>query len=400
MKIGRTLLVLGATAGIAYLQHNNGRKLGVRTNRPGTGAEPLDVRKKSILSRTVRTAATYAQLARPLREFSPWSILPALVAARRNRHTHSLAGLTDKVVLITGGSRGFGLALAQEFASHGAKIILTARDADELARAREKLLALGLASTDVSTIPCDLTDQEQAKKMIAAATREFGQIDILVNNAGIIAVGSVENQPVDAFKSAIESNYYTMLHTTLAVLPQMLARQSGSIVNIASIGGKLAVPHLLPYSASKFAALGFSQGLHAELRAKGIRVTTVCPGLMRTGSQTHAHFTGDREREYRWFSMGASLPGVSISARSAAKKVVRATIEGRTEITITPQALLAATFAQALPESTATIMHWVNSQMLPQPTGDANAATVPGKDVRGKEPVPSLIPLRSATAQR
>jgi short-subunit dehydrogenase len=394
MKIGRTLLVLGAIAGIAYLERTNGRKRGARIGRPLA----RDVRKKGTLGRTVRTVASYAKMVRPLREFSPWSILPALLAARHKRNTSLLTGLAGKVVLITGGSRGFGLALAQEFARHGAKIILTARDAEELARAQEKLLALGLTSADVSTIPCDLTDEEQARKMIATATREFGGIDILVINAGIISVGPVENQPVDAFKSAMESNYYTMLHTTLAVLPQMLARRSGSIVNITSIGGKLAVPHLLPYSASKFAALGFSQGLHAELRSKGIRVTSVCPGLMRTGSQTHALFTGDREREYRWFSMGASLPGISISARAAAKKVVRATILGRTEITITPQAILAATFAQALPETTATVMHWVNST-LPQPTGDASAATVPGKDVRGKELTP-LIPLGRAAAQR
>ncbi len=284
----------------------------------------------------------------------------AFSVARRSRLDRSLAG---KVVLITGGSRGFGLALAEEFASRGARLILTARDAGELRRAREKLLALGigLQDADVRTIPCDLTDYEQTQRMIAQASAEFGQIDILVNNAGIITVGPVEDQSLAAFKTAMESNYYTMLHATLAVMPQMLERRSGRIVNITSIGAKLAVPHLLPYSASKFAALGFSQGLHAELRAKGIWVTTVCPGLMRTGSHRHALFTGDREREYRWFSLGASLPGVSTSAKSAARQVVEATAKGRTEITITPQALLAATLAQALPAYTAGLMHWVNS---------------------------------------
>jgi short-subunit dehydrogenase len=322
----------------------------------------------------------------------------AVSAARRGRNHRSLTG---KVVLITGGSRGFGLAMAEEFGSHGARVILTARDAGELARAREKLLApaIGLRDRDVRTLPCDLTDSEQTEKMIALATSEFGKIDVLVNNAGIISVGPVENQSLAAFKSAMESNYYTMLHATLAVLPQMLARRSGRIVNITSIGAKLAVPHLLPYSASKFAALGFSQGLHAELRAKGIRVTTVCPGLMRTGSHRHALFTGDQEREYRWFSLGASLPGISTSARNAARKVVQATAAGRTEITITPQAILAATFAQALPRCTAQVMHWVNSLVLPRPAPGPDRPMAAGRDARGKELTP-LVQLGRIAARR
>lgn len=388
MKIGRTLLMLGAVAGVAWLELYSARRRGVRNG----GTLARDIPQKGGLSRTV-------QFAWQLRKDSAWNVIPALITAGSNRNRSSLMGLAGKVVLITGGSRGFGLALAEEFATHGAKIILTARDPEELTRAREKLLALGCPPADVSTVPCDLTDEEQTRKMIAAVTGEFGRIDILVNNAGIITVGPVENQPVAAFKSAMESNYYAMLHTTLAVLPQMLARGDGNIVNITSIGGKLSVPHLLPYSASKFAALGFSQGLHAELRGKGIRVTSVCPGLMRTGSYAHALFTGDREREYRWFSLGASTPGVSISAKAAAKKVVRATIEGRTELTFTPQAILAATLAQAIPEYTATVMHWVNSRVLPAPAENTDPSMVPGKDIRGKELTP-LIPLGRSAAQR
>ena len=161
----------------------------------------------------------------------------------------------------------------------------------------------------------------------------------------------------------------------------------------------MAVPHLLPYSASKFAALGFSQGLHAELRAKGVRVTTVCPGLMRTGSHRHALFTGDKEREYRWFSLGASLPGVSTSAKNAARQVVEATVKGRTEITITPQAFLMATFAQALPQVTAELMHWVNSMILPRPVSGPHQTMVPGRDARGKELTP-LMPLGRIAARQ
>jgi len=371
MKIGRTLLVLGVVAGAGCLE------LYARRRR-SRGFARQSEREKG----TLRSFARSALRSRGRDMLPALAALPELVGRYRKRDAFRLQG---KAVLITGGSRGFGLALAEEFAGRGAKLILTARDAEELERARKQLLRLGFPGEDVRTIACDLTDREQTKTMVEAATREFGQIDILVNNAGIISVGPVENQPVEAFKSAIESNYYTMLHATLAVLPQMLERRSGNIVNIASIGGKVAAPHLLPYSASKFAALGFSQGLHAELRAKGICVTSVCPGLMRTGSHTQALFSGDKEREYRWFSLVASLPGVSVSARAAARKVARATADGRTEISITPQAIVFGTLAQALPELTATAMRWTNSILLPQPVADPGASMVPGREVRGQE---------------
>lgn len=307
----------------------------------------------------------------------------------------------EKIILITGGSRGFGLAMAEEFARNGARLVLTARNAQELEGARRKLLSCGagLQENDVHTIAADLSDAEQAQQVVNFTLERFGRIDVLVNNAGVITVGPVENQSLEAFRKAMDGNFYTMLHTTLAALPGMLAQGKGQIVNITSIGAKLAVPHLLPYSASKFAALGFSQGLHAELQSKGIQVTTVCPGLMRTGSHRHALFAGDRDREYRWFSLGASLPCVSISARSAARQVVQATATGKTEIAITPQAQLAATFAQALPSLTAACMRWANTLLLPKPVHNKNFVLIPGSHARSKEWTP-LIALGQQAARR
>lgn len=317
-----------------------------------------------------------------------------LKKARRHRR-RTLAG---KVVVITGSSRGLGLAMAEEFGRNGARLVLTARHLDGLERARAYLLKKrAVREDDVEMIACDLTEADQAEEMIARATSRFGQIDVLVNNAGIISVGPVENQPLSAFLDAINGIYYPMLYSTLAVLPQMLARRSGSIVNITSIGGKMAVPHLLPYSASKFATVGFSQGLHAELRAKGVRVTTVCPGLMRTGSHLNALFTGDQQSEYRWFSLSATLPGLSASAEHAARKIVRATIRGATEITITPQAFIAARLAQVSPECTAALMHLVNSLILPGPGNSSQAK--PGKESKGKEWKPAMV-LGSRAAGR
>ena len=169
---------------------------------------------------------------------------------------------------------------------------------------------------------------------------------MLLNCAGIIEVGPIENQPLSAFYRAMESNFYSALHTISAALPHLLRQQprSGasrraSIVNISSIGGKFGVPHMLPYVASKFALTGFSEGLHAELRAKGIRVTTVCPGLMRTGSQVHATFVGNVEAEQRWFDFSATTPGIAASVTHAAGRIYNATAAGRAEITITPAGL-------------------------------------------------------------
>jgi short-subunit dehydrogenase len=293
-----------------------------------------------------------------------------------------------KVVLITGGSRGLGLALAEEFGRRGAKLALTARNTEELERARMLLLERRAARSveDIFIFPSDLREQEHAEEVIQQTTRHFGQIDILVNNAGIITVGPIENQSAEDFRNVMAANFFSGLYCTLAILPQMLARRNGTIVNIASVGGKVAVPHMLPYTASKFAVVGFSEGLNAELRAKGIRVTTVCPGLMRTGSHLNALFNGDAELEYRWFSLGASLPGISTSARSAARKIVRAVIAGRSEIAITLQAELASRLANLSPATTTRMMQLMNFGLPAAVQGKTH--TRPGSDVRGLELTP------------
>src|ERR1700758_4625105 len=294
----------------------------------------------------------------------------ALCASARTRRL--LSRLRGKVVLITGSSRGLGLALAEEFGKNGAKLVLTARDPEELERAGAALMARGAIASpeDVVAFAADLREPDKAERLIERATAHFGRIDILVNNAGIITVGPLENQTLQDFRDVMDANFFTGVLCTLAVLPQMLARGEGSIVNITSIGGKVAVPHLLPYTASKFAAVGFSEGLNTELRSEGIRGTTGCPGLMRTGSHRSALFTGDAEREYRWFSLGAALPGTSISARWAARKIVRATAAGANEVSITPQAMIAARLNGVAPTIVMTAMRLINA-MLPGPSPES-----------------------------
>ena len=170
----------------------------------------------------------------------------------------------------------------------------------------------------------------------------------------------------------MQINFFSALYTTWAALPHLRTQtplsgnRRASIVNIASIGGKIAVPHMLPYSAAKFALVGFSEGLHAELRHKGIRVTTVCPGLMRTGGEDHANFTGDVEFERRWFNFAANTPGIAVTAKYAANKIFHAVAAGRAEITISPQAWLAARFGGVFPETLQYANALTNHHILPK----------------------------------
>jgi short-subunit dehydrogenase len=340
-------------------------------SRPAKNARGVLIGGAAIAGVAVAGAAALAALA-----FS---------AAVRSR----AANLRGKIVLITGSSRGLGLAMAEEFGRRGARIVLTARDSEELDRGRALLLRRQ-AVTDpekIIALSADLRDPGDVERLIQRVTDAWGQIDILVNNAGVITVGPIENQTLRDFREVMDANFFTGVHCTLSVLPQMLARRSGTIVNIASIGGKVAVPHLLPYTASKFAEVGFSQGLHAELRHKGVHVLTVCPGLMRTGSHVNAFFSGDSEKEYRWFSFGATTPGISTSARQAARKIVRAVIAREIEIAITPQAIVASRLAQVAPEVTGRVMGTI-SRMLPDPTA-TTAAPVRGMEARNLEPIPA-----------
>ena len=296
------------------------------------------------------------------------------------------ADLTGEVALVTGGSRGLGLALGRELAAHGCRLAICARDERELERARADLEGRG---AETLAIPCDITDRAQVEAMVAAVTGRYGRIDILVNNAGIIAVAPVQNLTHDDFARVMAVNFWGTLNPTLAVLPGMRSRGAGRIVNITSIGGKLAMPHLLPYDSAKFAAVGFSTGLRAELAGSGIAVTTVVPGLMRTGSHLHAEFGGDQEAEYRWFALGASAPyPVASGAERAARLIVRALRRGDAECTFPFTATLAARAAGTLPGATAQTLALVD-RLLPKPS-PAMTGMRPGAAVAGEIDSPLL----------
>ena len=271
--------------------------------------------------------------------------------------------LKGKTVLITGGSRGLGLVMAREFAREGARLVLCARDEAELQRAQADL-----EGSEVMTVACDVTNKQSVTEMIARINTRFGGVDVLVNNAGVIQVGPIEVMTPADFELAMQTHFWAPLNTILAVLPSMREKKSGRIVNISSIGGKVSVPHLVPYSASKFALVGLSKGLRAELMKDGIKVTTVCPGLMRTGSPRNADFKGKHELEYAWFSISDAMPLLTVSAENAAKQIVRACKRGQAELVISVPAKLAVLFESLFPEAMSQILAVVN-QLLPEAGG-------------------------------
>jgi NAD(P)-dependent dehydrogenase (short-subunit alcohol dehydrogenase family) len=290
----------------------------------------------------------------------------------------------QRVVLITGGSRGLGLELARLFADEGAYIAICSRDMAELMDAKQELRDRGAA--DVDAFRCDVTSREEAESAILRLISRWGRIDVLVNNAGIILSAPMERLKTDDFEQAMAVHFWGPLYMSLAAIPHMRRQGDGRIVNIASIGGRVAVPHLLPYCASKFALVGLSDGLRAELARHHIAVTTVCPGLMRTGSHINASFRGYHEMEFALFSMLDALPITSINAERAARRIVDATRRRRAYLTITPQAKVVALMNSLAPETFATIVALAN-RMLPR-SGGKN----PFEEKTGAESRPRWLP--------
>ena len=192
---------------------------------------------------------------------------------------------------------------------------------------------------------------------------------MLINNAGVIAVGPWQTQTPDDYREMLDIQLWGVINTTHAVLPAMIERGEGRIANVTSIGGKVSVPWLLPYSTAKFAAVGFSEGLRAELAGTGVKVTTVVPGLLRTGSFLAASFKGDRAPlEYSLFTPLSSTPATTVSAERAARRIVAALRRGDPELTLGLHAKLAARANGLLPGTVQTALSLV-ARALPEVHG-------------------------------
>jgi short-subunit dehydrogenase len=301
--------------------------------------------------------------------------LAGLEAVRRARE----ADLRGQVALVTGASRGLGFLIARELGREGCRLAICARDEAGLERVRDDLASRG---AEVFAAPCDVADQAQVEGLVTEVTLRLGPVEVLVNNAGVIQAGPAVAMEVADFEQALGVMFWGVVYPTLAVLPQMRSRRRGRIVNVTSIGSKVSVPHLLPYCSAKFAAVGFSEGLRAEMAREGIVVTTICPGLMRTGSHLNAWFKGDEVEEFASFAPLASLPLISMDAERAARQIVRAARRGEAERVLSlPAALLARVHGNA-PGLTADLLGVVN-RFLPSAAGPEPAeAAVRGMEVR------------------
>jgi NAD(P)-dependent dehydrogenase (short-subunit alcohol dehydrogenase family) len=318
-----------------------------------------------------------------------------LVRAKRIRRAYDFSG---KSVVITGGSRGLGLVLARQLAADGARITLIARDENELRRAADDIHDR-YPSADVLIMPADVGQREDVERAVARTIAQYGGIDVLINNAGIIQVGPLDHMKLSDYDDAMKTHFWGPLFLVLATLPHMRNQGGGRIVNISSVGGRISVPHLVPYSASKFALTGLSDGLRAELARDHIVVTTVCPGLMRIGSPINAVFKGQRSQEYSWFAIASSLPITTISADRAARQILTACRRGDAELVITVQAKFAVLARTLAPELFSDAMSLVH-RLLPHAVGPEGDVAEPGR-LAGSDRAPStvLAPMYAAAQQ-
>ena len=280
------------------------------------------------------------------------------------------------------------MALAYEFGSRGARLGLCARDGAELERACSALRAKGI---EAHPLVFDVTQSGQIDDLVSRASSVLGSIDVLVNDAGRITVGPSESFSHQDFEDAMNLMFWAPVNLTNAVLPLMRQRGSGRIVNITSVGGRVSIPHLLPYCCAKFAFVGFSTGLSRELTPKGIQVLTVVPGLMRTGSYLRAEFKGDSKDEFAWFGLLGNIPGFSVDAEYAARQVRIALENGQEVCTISLPAKVLIALEGLAPEVNQEVLSLASRYLLPQSSA--------GRSERGKNLNPALNALyQSVTA--
>jgi len=285
--------------------------------------------------------------------------------------------MRGRVVLITGGTRGLGLLLAEEVGRLGARVAICGRDPAAVTRARQRLNTLGV---EVHALSCDLGAREEAEAFVDSVVDAFGGIDVVINNAGAIQVAPMQDLGLEAIEESMRANFWSAVYVTLRALPYLREEGSGGrVVNITSLGGRVGLPHLTPYTAAKFAFVGFSEAMHAELASAGVKVTTVVPGLMRTGSIYNAEFAGQATREFAWFAAATSMPLLSISARRAARHIVRAMRDGRAEARLGATAHAVSFVHGIAPGLTARIMA-LTARLLPKPAGQHEPTR--GRDLR------------------
>lgn len=199
-----------------------------------------------------------------------------------------MADFTGLTVLVTGGSRGIGYATVQAFLAQGARVAVCARDPGRLEAAQSQLRGMG----EVYTQAVAVQDHHQVARFVSAVLHRYGGIDVLVNNAGVVWVGDFVDQSYDSIDGVIDVNTKGVMYFARAVLPSMIKQGRGVIINVSSGAGLSGFPHVVSYCTSKFAVVGFTESLHQEVQAYGIRVHGVCPGRVATDMQVQ--YSGHR----------------------------------------------------------------------------------------------------------
>ena len=188
--------------------------------------------------------------------------------------------LKDKIAIVTGASSGIGRATALSLAKAGAKVAIAARRTQRLEELQKEITKIG---TECIVVPCDVTNRKDCQALIDAAIKKWNHIDILINNAGIMPLSFVKNLKVDEWEQMVDVNIKGVLFCTASVITHMINQNSGHIVNISSIAGRIVFPSGSVYCATKYAVRAFSEGLRQELSARNkIRVTTIEPGIVAT----------------------------------------------------------------------------------------------------------------------
>ena len=271
-----------------------------------------------------------------------------------------MRSLKDKVVLITGGSRGIGLEIARAFARQGSRIALAARGEVELEKARTDLEE---SRADVVAIPADVGDLDSLRRLVAEVERSLGPIDVLINNAGIESIAHYELSAFEDIERTFRVNVTGTMLLTRLVVPGMIERASGHVVNIASNAGMLAVPFNTTYAASKHAVVGFSRSLRAELAARGVGVSVICPGFVE-GERIQHNFEGKPPPK----QAGTVTPA------AVAKATIDAVMNDRGEVIVNKGLGKVSDWAQAMaPEFTAKMFKRLGVFDLFREAADANA---------------------------
>jgi short-subunit dehydrogenase len=259
--------------------------------------------------------------------------------------------------------------LARLLSKERARLVICARDQAELEEVATEFSQHG---SHILTFPCDITDKKQVDAMLDQVYQKMGKIDVVINNAGIIQVAPEQNMTEEDYRKALDVHFWGPLHINNRVLPQMMERNSGRIVNIISIGGKLSFPHLLPYNVSKFALSGYSEGLSAQMSRYNIKITSVYPGLMRTGSHRYIEAKGQKEKEYTWFSAMANMPGISMDAEKAAQKIITGLKRGNKVLILSAMAKLGNVSHALFPGLVLNVFSLINRFMPAYPgNGDS-----------------------------